>query len=377
MKLKILLSLALTCFLSAKEKHDPRPADTKACVQVALLLDTSNSMDGLINQARTQLWKVVNSFADAECEGVTPHVEVALYEYGNNTLSAETNYIRQVQPFTRDLDEVSKQLFSLTTNGGEEYCGAVIQRSLADLQWSKHSKSYKAIFIAGNEPFTQGPINAHKACGDSLRKGITVNTIHCGNRKAGIAGQWNDGAALAGGKFLIINQDQAVCHIAAPQDGKIAELNAQLNDTYIPYGRHGAIGKRKQMEADSFADANAQFGSSVQRTLSKSTANYYNASWDLIDAAKEKKFKVAKVEKKHLPKAYQNLSDAELEKKIKEVTAKRDRIQTAIKKLNEERVAFIAEEQKKQANKSEETLDQVIVQTSREQAVSKGFKFKN
>ncbi len=38
-------------------------------VQVALLLDTSNSMDGLINQAKSQLWRIVNEFAKARKDG--------------------------------------------------------------------------------------------------------------------------------------------------------------------------------------------------------------------------------------------------------------------------------------------------------------------
>src|SRR4051812_15614294 len=37
------------------------PAKPK--VQIALLLDTSGSMDGLLAQAKTQLWKIVNEFA--------------------------------------------------------------------------------------------------------------------------------------------------------------------------------------------------------------------------------------------------------------------------------------------------------------------------
>ncbi|RPI65426.1 MAG: hypothetical protein EHM44_00590, partial [Ignavibacteriales bacterium] len=32
-------------------------------IQLALLLDTSNSMDGLIDQAKSQLWKIVNELA--------------------------------------------------------------------------------------------------------------------------------------------------------------------------------------------------------------------------------------------------------------------------------------------------------------------------
>ena len=37
-------------------------------VQIAILLDNSGSMSGLINQARTQLWKVVNEFIAAKRE---------------------------------------------------------------------------------------------------------------------------------------------------------------------------------------------------------------------------------------------------------------------------------------------------------------------
>ncbi len=43
---------------------DPAPP-AKPTVQLAILLDTSNSMDGLIDQAKTQLWNVVNEFVRA------------------------------------------------------------------------------------------------------------------------------------------------------------------------------------------------------------------------------------------------------------------------------------------------------------------------
>ena len=36
---------------------------------------------------------------------------------------------QEALPLTRDLDLVSKELFSLRTNGGSEFCGAVIQRA--------------------------------------------------------------------------------------------------------------------------------------------------------------------------------------------------------------------------------------------------------
>src|SRR5512146_541218 len=77
-------------------------------VQLALLLDTSNSMDGLIDQAKSQLWKVVNEFITARRAGQRPELQVALYEYGNDGLSRESGYIRQVVPLTADLDKVSE-----------------------------------------------------------------------------------------------------------------------------------------------------------------------------------------------------------------------------------------------------------------------------
>ena len=86
-----------------------------------------------------------------------PLVEVALLEHGNNNLPVGNHYIRQVQPLTRELDEVSKQIKALTTRGGEEYCDAAIQRAITDLTWDQDPKTYKAIFIVGNEPFPPRP----------------------------------------------------------------------------------------------------------------------------------------------------------------------------------------------------------------------------
>ena len=94
------------------------PQDTTPRIDVGLLLDTSNSMDGLINQARTQLWKIVNEFEAVRRNGERPIVRVALYEYGNQGLSSESGYIRQVVPLTTNLDKISEELFALTTNGG-------------------------------------------------------------------------------------------------------------------------------------------------------------------------------------------------------------------------------------------------------------------
>jgi len=72
------------------------------------------------------------------------------------------------------LDRVSEQLFALRTNGGEEYCGAVIQDAMKHLKWNTRDDVYKSIVIAGNEPFTQGPISYREAISEATRQGQSV-----------------------------------------------------------------------------------------------------------------------------------------------------------------------------------------------------------
>lgn len=362
--------------LLAKGGPETDPPTRQDKVQIALLLDTSGSMDGLIDQARTQLWKVVNTFVDARRDRVAPFVEVALYEYGNNSIQVANNYIRQVEPLTRDLDELSRALFSLKTNGGEEYCGAVIQRALGDLSWDPSEKTYKVIFIAGNEPFTQGPVDARQACKDAFSKHIVVNTIHCGSRNEGIAGSWHDGAALAEGKFMIIDQDKAVAHVDAPQDKAISDLSQDLNKTYLGYGKNWSASAEKQNRADKDADDNAKAGAPVSRAVTKASANYSNTSWDLVDAMREKKIDPAKVPADELPAEMRAMTPEARTAYIEKAAKDRAAIQSKIMELNKQREAYVAEELRKQADGGAQTLDEALVETTREQAASLGYSFK-
>lgn len=65
--------------------------DTK--IQVAILLDTSSSMDGLIDQAKSRLWNIVNTLTTLKYNGQTPKIEIALYEYGNDNLKRADGYL--------------------------------------------------------------------------------------------------------------------------------------------------------------------------------------------------------------------------------------------------------------------------------------------
>lgn len=378
----ILIATALSaCLAIAKDAQPPAPvaeiakvettaADTPL-VQIAVLLDTSGSMSGLIEQAKTQLWKLVNEFITAKQDGKTPVVQVALYEYGKSSLRAEENWIRQIQPLTRDLDKVSEELFALTTNGGDEYCGAVIQRATKDLAWDASPKVYKAIFIAGNEPFNQGPIDSKKSCQNAIAKGIIVNTIHCGGEAQGITEHWNRGALLADGKYLVIDQNQAIVHIEAPQDKEIVKLNEQLNSTYINYGKEAQMAKARQVAQDSNAAAKAESGAQVQRIVSKASSNYCNTGWDLVDASKQKDFDITKVKEADLPEEMKKMTAEERKVYLEKKIAERAEIQKQVLALNKDREAYVATQRKESAKT--DTLDTAMTKALRSQAEKKGI----
>ena len=363
----ILLLLTLTStFIFAHNDH-PK----KNTIKVALLLDTSNSMDGLINQAKTQLWEIVNELSYAKCEDENPNLEIALYEYGNDRLSSHEGYIRQVLGFSSDLDAISEKLFALRTNGGNEFCGQVIQTSLNQLDWGSNRKDLKLIFIAGNEPFTQGKIHYQDAARLAIEQGVVINTIFCGNYQTGVHGKWQDGARLTNGDYMAIDHNETIVHIASPYDKEIIILNKQLNDTYIYYGRQGVSKMRNQAMQDANA-AELDEVVEVKRAVSKSSRIYKNSKWDLVDAESEAGFSYDKIDKKSLPKQLQEKSKAELIKYVASQKAKRKIIQAKINELNRKRNTYVAEKQKLNGKKS---LDRAMIMAIKKQAKKKNYEW--
>ena len=346
----------------------------KPKIQMAILLDTSGSMSGLIDQTRNQLWQVVNQFAKSKQNGITPILEVAVYEYGNSGLSSNNGYIRQVSGLTSELDQVSEALFSLSTNGGEEYCGFAIRTAVTGLKWSKSDNDIKAIFIAGNEPFTQGPVSFHEAIAAAKAKGITINTIHAGDSKTGANTGWRDGAILAGGDYMSINHNHKVAHVQAPQDKRLAELNAKLNKTYVPYGSTGRLKAARQAEQDKKSEAISSALMS-KRAQSKASPLYRNSSWDLIDAIKSGKADLSKLKDDDLPVEMRKMSKKKQIAYVEEQEQERAGIKAEINKLGASREDYIKAKRKESPSPAVKTMDQAVSAAVRKQGERKNFSF--
>ena len=365
-------TLMIMCDSSTGKAQDNSSDKPKKSIKLAILLDTSNSMDGLIDQAKSQLWTIVNEMSKAKCDNVHIDLKIALYEYGNSGLPESEGYIRMVTPLTNDLDEISKDLFSLTTNGGQEYCGQVINTSLKELDWNKKSDDYQVIFIAGNEPFTQGRFNYRNVCREAKERGIVVNTIFCGDFDEGIRTAWKDGAFLTGGDYFSIEQNRKTVYINSPYDDKIVLLNQLLNNTYIYYG---SVGYQKK-EMQTAQDANAMsYGkaNSVKRAVSKSSHMYKNSQWDLVDAAEKESFDINKVEEEYLPKEMKGMNEEQKLVYIEKKKEERSNIQKEINALNVKREEYIRDQKKDSGGNM---LDDAIIASIRKQAKTNNIVFK-
>lgn len=338
-------------------------------IKVALLLDTSNSMDGLMEQAKSQLWKIIGELSNVQKGADSPSLEIALYDYGNDNNSILKGYVRQLTPFTTDMDLVSEKLFGMTTKGGNEYCGQAIHTSLTDLDWGNNENALQLIYIAGNEPFDQGNMSFEKSCGMAKQKGVMINTIFCGNRKEGLNSGWLKGAQITGGEFMNIDQDKATVYVTTPYDQDISQLNDQLNTTYVPYGAQGTTYSSNQRKQDANA-ATYSIANKAERAAFKSSKKYKNDKWDLVDAY-EKDKKVLK-KTKVLPKELAGKSEAEIASMIALKKAERTAIQAKIKQLNAQRKTYQKTQSK--IKKDSTNLENSILLSIRKQAKKKGYK---
>lgn len=353
---------------------EPPRDNVQDTVQIALLLDTSSSMDGLINQARSHLWNMVDQMGrmtrvvDGKTRGVK--IELALYEYGNDTLSPKDGYIRQVLPLTTDLDKVSEKLHGLFTNGGSEYVGQAIQTAVTSLQWSSDPAAMRFVYVAGNEGFDQGPVTAATAMQAAAQKDVHVQLIFCGSEDP----TWAAAAKLAMSDLMTIDQNYVAQHIASPQDADILRLGNDLNATYMAYGDEGAASAVRQAKADS-SSALLSRKVALERAQLKSKKSYRNDNWDVVDALDNNGKFLEQVADDKLPTELRGKTLAEKQKIVGDNAAKRAELKAQIAKLEAERNTFLAAERAKQNSTAAPSLDTELMKTAKKVAAKKGYKF--
>jgi len=339
-------------------------------IQVAILLDTSGSMDGLIQQAKSKIWNIINELSKANKSNKDVTLQVGLFEYGKQSISKHEGFLQMLLPLGNDLDLLSEKLFSLRTDGGEEYAGKVILESINRMQWSDHKDDLKLIIIAGNESFEQGDIPVDFSVKKAVDNNIIVNTVFCGDYDKGIDLGWKKGAENSGGKYLNIEQNKQIIRIVTPYDELIILLGNKLNNTYIGYGIQSRAKKARQLAQDANASKESR-AMMVDRSISKASSNYKNDSWDVTSIYENDEasaIKLAKEQSTH----FKGMSDDEIRSAIETKVKERNKLKAEISLLEEKRAAFIDKNKDTKAS----DFGSVLLRNVKEQAEGKGYIFK-
>src|SRR5262245_24162314 len=163
----------------------PKPAPVvqapKPRVDLVFALDTTGSMSGLIEGAKTKIWSIASFVARAQ---PTPELRVGLVAYRD----VGDAYVTRVFDLDEDLDRVYKRLLSFRADGGgdgPEHVARALHESVYKMSWApKTNDSVRLIYLVGDAPphydYEDG-YDLARAARAAANKGIQVHAIRCGN----------------------------------------------------------------------------------------------------------------------------------------------------------------------------------------------------
>jgi hypothetical protein len=359
----LLVVLVLTPPLLAKQEY--------RAVDVVICLDTSGSMEPLLDSARARIWDIVNELAGMT---PTPKLRVGVLAYGTDRGTAENGWVIIETDLTDDLDSVYARLMALTTSGSEEHVGRVLDTAVETMSWSPDWDALRIVFIAGNESAQQGveTFDFRDAAARAQDEDILVNAIFAGSREQGIQDGWPAIAQHGQGNFSAIDPATGTIQIPTPQDETLMTLNQSLNTTYLPYGPRGEAGLANQRTQDLNA-SRLGVQSCSSRIVAKGTALYTNAAWDLVDKALEDSFRWSLVHDDDLPAEMRPLDAQGRIAYVEKKRAEREAIQLTIQEVSDQREAFLKVAQWRQSPGGGVSLDDAMRLAIRSQAAAKGF----
>ena len=359
--LAALATLLMTLTTSLAEETRP--------VDVVVMLDTSGSMENLLDATRARVWDVVNELGRMK---PTPELRVGLISFGTDMATEEQGFIIRHLDLTDELDEVYAELMGLKIGGGTELVGRALNEAVDGMSWSPEHSALRVVFVAGNESADQGIEHddfriAARAARD---RAIIVNALYAGNRDQGVTEKWHEVAQAGEGNFSAIDPSTGSIQIAAPQDGLLLELNRKLNSTYVPYGEKGQDGLTNQIAQDSNA-SRLGVQSCSSRIVAKGGALYNNASWDLVDKTLEEGFDWGAIPMADLPEEMRSMTVEESIAFIEAKRAQREGIQREIQAASAARETFVKQAITNRIGES--GLGEAMRNAIREQAMAKGF----
>lgn len=364
-----------TSFTPAEVIVPAEPEAVRPRIDVVFVLDTTGSMSGLIEGAKAKIWSVANQIASADPK---PRVRIGIVAYRD----VGDEYVTKVTALSDDLDTVYADLMKLSAGGGGDTPESVNQglnEAVTKIAWEEGASRdnyLKLVYLVGDcPPHMDYPqdVKFEVSCKLAAERGITINTIQCGNHSE-TTPIWQEIARKAEGEFFQIDQSGGMTAIATPFDEELAKLGRDLDSTLVAYGSAGAQAELAyKMAAGRTIDAAAPPEALAERAACKADGGA--TLWgrqELVQDCAEGKVKLADLKDEELPEPMRAMNTAEREKYVKGQSDTRAECQSKIADMNVKRQAFIKE---KLAQSGGDSFDAKVMQALRVQAAKCGIRY--
>jgi hypothetical protein len=349
-----------------------KSTEVRPQIEVCFVLDTTGSMSGLIEGAKTKIWSIANQMIAAE---PTPNLRIGLIGYRDRG----DDYITRNFDLDDDIDAVYADLQDFGAAGGGDAPESVQQalhEAVTKISWSPSTDVLKIIFLVGDCPphfdYPQD-IPYQDTCREAVGKDLIINTVQCGNHLE-TTPIWQDIADLAEGSFVAIGQSGDMHVVSAPQDKRLAELNVAMGKTLVPYG---TVDEKEKVAAKQSLSEYAPESAAVDRlAFNRKTGKVVQGRGDLVDDIDAGHTELSKLDKEELPAVMREMSSQEQAAYLSEQKMKRQEIQDEIGSLLKERQAYIAKELKAAAAAGAKTgFDAEVKEMIQRQAAKKGIDY--
>jgi len=349
--------------------------DEKAKVDVVFVLDTTGSMEALIQTAKEKIWSIATTMASAQ---QAPEIRIGLVAYRDRSDAYET----KVVDLSDDLDSVYATLMDFTAEGGgdtPESVNKALYDAVHSMSWSQNDNAYQVIFLVGDAPphMDYNEVRYPEIVTSAMNKGIVINTIQCGEIPS-VVQPWTQIASLGHGSFLQVEQSGGAVAYNTPFDEKIAVLAAKLDETRLYYGSEAEKEKmRDKVAATDKLTKSASLASRARRGAfnisAGGRANLLGEN-ELVDAVASGKLDLDDLEKDALPEALVVMAPEEQKVYVAELADERADLQRQIQELSHDRDGYLAKKVE-EAGGMKGSLDQKIYDTIKEQAGEAGLEY--
>jgi Mg-chelatase subunit ChlD len=324
---------------------EPAPAAQAARPKVDLVfaLDTTGSMSGLIEGAKTKIWSIASFVARAQ---PTPDVRVGLVAYRD----IGDAYVTRVFDLDSDLDRVYRRLLSFRADGGgdtPEHVARALDEAVHKMSWgASGANAVRLIYLVGDAPphlDYQDGYDYAKAARDAANKGIQVHAIRCGN-DPDTATYWRKIASLGHGEFLTIDQSGGMHDTRTPYDAELARLHDELDGTVVAYGAKGGAA-RAAIAAAAAAPVSVKAARAGFLSAKKDASETF--ADDLVGSVAAGSVDLDKVAPGDMPESLAALPAAKRKEEIAKKATERKELLERISKASTARDAYLRESPEK------------------------------